>query len=65
MIGENIRSIIRANNKSKVVTLDTKLKLSLKTRGVKVEVLYKSNNIVNEFKLLLVLLSTLILVIEL
>jgi rRNA-processing protein FCF1 len=65
MIGENIRSIIRANNKSKVVTLDTKLKLSLKTRGVKVEVLYKSNNLVNEFKLLLVLLSTLILVIEL
>lgn len=49
MIGLSLRSIIRTNNKPKVLKLETKLKLSLRTRGVSVKVFDKSNNLIEQF----------------
>lgn len=37
------------NNESKILTAETRLKMSLITYGVKVKVLDKSNNLINEF----------------
>lgn len=36
MIGESLKSRIKVNKKPKVVTLETKFKLSLRSRGVKI-----------------------------
>lgn len=44
----SLKSIIR-EKKSKVVTLDTKISMSLRCKGVKVKVYDKSNNLINEF----------------
>lgn len=49
MIGESLRSIVRVNNKPKVVTLETKIKVSLRSQGVSVKVFDSSNNLINEF----------------
>jgi group I intron endonuclease len=48
-IGESLKSIIRINNKSKTVGLETRLKLSVRSRGVCVKVFDSSNNLTNEF----------------
>jgi group I intron endonuclease len=44
----SLKSIIRVN-KPKVVTLETKLLMSLRCKGVSVKVYDKSNNLINEF----------------
>jgi hypothetical protein len=49
MIEESLRFIVRVNNKPKVVTLETKIKISLRSQGVSVKVFYLSNNFINEF----------------
>jgi group I intron endonuclease len=49
MIGLSLRSIIRTNNKPKVLKLETKLKLSLRSHGVSVKVFDKSNNLIQQF----------------
>jgi group I intron endonuclease len=48
-IGLSLKSIIRVNTKSRVVKFETKLKLSLRTKGVPIKVFDLSNNLINEF----------------
>jgi group I intron endonuclease len=49
-ISLSLKSIIRAKTITpRVVTIDTRLKLSLRSQGVKIKVLDKSNNLVKEF----------------
>jgi group I intron endonuclease len=48
-IGESLKSIVRINNKTKIVESKTKFKLSLRSKGVSVKVFDSSNNLVNEF----------------
>jgi group I intron endonuclease len=48
-IAESLKSIIRINNKPKVMGIETRLKLSLRSQGVCVRVFDKSNNLVNSF----------------
>lgn len=48
-IGKSLKSIIRINNKSKIVGLETRLKLSVRSHGVCVKVFDSSNNLINEF----------------
>jgi len=48
-IGLILKSIIRVNVTPRIVTMDTILKLSLRSRGVSVKVFDKSNNLVKEF----------------
>ena len=43
------KSLIRVNNKPRVVTIKTKFKMSLKCKGVSVKVFDKSNNSIKEF----------------
>jgi group I intron endonuclease len=45
----SLKSIVRDNNKPRVATLETKLSMSLRCKGVKVRVYDKSNNLINEF----------------
>jgi group I intron endonuclease len=45
----SLKSIIRDNNKPRVITLETKLSMSLRCKGVNVKVYDKSNNLINEF----------------
>jgi group I intron endonuclease len=45
----SLKSIVRDNNKSRVATLETKLSMSLRCKGVNVKVYDKSNNLINEF----------------
>lgn len=45
----SLKSIIRDKNKSRIVTLNTKLSMSLRCKGVNVKVYDKSNNLINEF----------------
>jgi group I intron endonuclease len=51
MIGLSLRSIIRTNNnnKPKVLKLETKLKLSLRSHGIPIKVFDKSNNLIQQF----------------
>ena len=37
------------NNEPKIFTIETRLKMSLRTHGVKVKILDKYNNLVNKF----------------
>jgi hypothetical protein len=46
---DSLKSIIRDNNNPRVVTLETKLSMSLRCKGVSVKVFDKSNNLINEF----------------
>jgi hypothetical protein len=50
---ESIKSSIIFNNsiklRPKFITNETKLKMSLRTRGVKVKVFYSENNLIKEF----------------
>jgi group I intron endonuclease len=48
-IGLSLKSLIRVNITPRVVTIDTRLKLSLRSHGVNVKVFDKSNNLVKEF----------------
>jgi len=45
----SLKSIVRGNNKPRVATLETKLSMSLRCKGVNVKVYDKSNNLINEF----------------
>lgn len=45
----SLKSIVRDNNKPRVVTLETKLSMSLRCKGVNVKVYDKSNNLIYEF----------------
>ena len=48
-IGESLKSIIRINNKSIAVGLETRLKLSIRSRGVCIKVFDSSNNLIDKF----------------
>ena len=48
-IGETLKSIVKVNNKPKVVSIETRLKLSLRVQGVCVKVFNPSNNLVMKF----------------
>jgi group I intron endonuclease len=48
-IRESIKSLIRVNNKPKVVTNETKLRMSLRSQGIKVKVFDKSDNVIGQF----------------
>lgn len=48
-IGKSLKSVIRINSSSRFVSSETRLKLSLRTKGVKVKVFNLSNKLVNEF----------------
>jgi hypothetical protein len=48
-IGINLRSIVRVNVIPRVITNEIRLKLSLRSHGVSVEVFDKSNSLVNKF----------------
>ena len=48
-IGESLKSRIIINNKSKIIGLETRLKLSVRSRGVCVKVFESSKNLINEF----------------
>jgi group I intron endonuclease len=48
-IGESLKSVLRVNNKSKVITLETRLKLSLRSHGICIKVINLSNNLIKEF----------------
>ena len=48
-IGLSLKSIIRTNNTLKTIKLDTRLNLSLRSKGVKVKVFGKSKKLVKEF----------------
>jgi hypothetical protein len=45
----SLKSIIRVNNKPKVIRLETRLLKSLRCKGVPVKVYDKSNNFIDEF----------------
>lgn len=47
--GKSLRSVIRVNITPKVVTNETRLKISSICKGVSVKVFYKSNNLVKQF----------------
>ena len=49
MIGLSLRAAIKTNNKPKVIKLETRKKLSLRSQGVIVKVFDKSNNLVKDF----------------
>jgi group I intron endonuclease len=49
MIGETLRGIIRVNNKSKFIKLETKLKLSSRSHGVPIKIFDRSNNLIKQF----------------
>jgi group I intron endonuclease len=45
----SLKKIVRNNNEPRVITLKTKLSLSLRSKGVKVKVFDKYDNLINEF----------------
>jgi len=49
MIGLSLRSIIRTNNKPRVIKLETRNKLSLRSHGININVFDKSNNMKKQF----------------
>jgi hypothetical protein len=49
MIGQSLRAIIRSNNRSKLITVETRLKLSLRSHGVCIKVIDLSKNLIKEY----------------
>jgi len=47
--GKTIKSVVNVNNKPKITTIETKLKISLRCQGISVKVFDKSKNLVNQF----------------
>ena len=47
-IGLSLRNLPRVNNKPKTIKLETRLKLSLRSHGVSVEIYAKSNNLIKQ-----------------
>jgi group I intron endonuclease len=45
----NISSLIKDINKSKIITCETKLKMSSRSRGIGVKIFDHSNNLINQF----------------
>jgi group I intron endonuclease len=46
---ESLKSIVRVNNKSNIIGLETKLKMSLRCKGVPIKVIDESKNLVQDF----------------
>jgi group I intron endonuclease len=48
-IGQSLKAIVRSKDKPKIITVETRLKLSLRSHGVCIKIFDESNNLVNEF----------------
>ena len=48
-IGESLKGIIRPNNKFRVIKLETRVKLSLRSHGIPVQVFNESNSLIKKF----------------
>ena len=50
MIGLSLRAVAKTTNRPRVVNLETRTKLSLRSHGIKIKVFDKSNNMIKQFR---------------